>query len=189
MDRNPQEPTFSKLEQMVEYRLHLMHLLPYSQPDQTTQLNTEIAFVDSFIAETCRAKSLILVIQDEPVMAITLVSVLRSNGYEACAVIDPSDAVALCADLRPDLAIVDVMLGKVNGIDLAVGLRQNVPGTKLLLLSAYSEANDCAAAFELRPGGMSLKTISPDDLLGCVENLLARPNAPQQATNHPPTAA
>jgi DNA-binding NtrC family response regulator len=192
MDKKPEQPTLSKVEQMVEYRLYLMHLLPYCEPDEMAQIKAEIAFVDSFIAETCRSESLILVIEDEPVLASTFVAVLRSSGYEAFSIPDPCDAVALCADLRPDLAVVDVILGKVNGIELAVRLCQSVPSTKLLLMSGYAEASDCAAVMELRPAWMSFmeRPIPPEQLLVSVNNLLARPDVPtRQVASQPPTAA
>jgi DNA-binding response OmpR family regulator len=130
------------------------------------------------------------VIEDEPVLARTLVAVLRSTGYEAFAIPDPTDAVALCADLRPELAVVDVLLGMVNGIDLAVGIHQSVASTKLLLISGYAEANDCAGVFELQSARMSFleRPIPACKLLVSVKNLLARPDAPHRASQ-PPTAA
>ncbi|HEX4921903.1 MAG TPA: response regulator [Candidatus Bathyarchaeia archaeon] len=192
MGKKSQQATSSKLEQMIDYRRYLMHLLPYCEPDCMSQIKAEIAFVDSFIAQTCRSKSLILVVEDEPVRAKTLVAILRSSGYEAFAIHDPGDAVALCADLRPDLAVVDVILGKVNGIELAVGLCQSVPSTRLLLMSGYLEANDCAAVFEQRPGRMTFleRPISPQELLASIKDLLARPDVtPQHLASRPPTAA
>lgn len=192
MGKNSQQAASSKLEQMVDYRLYLMHLLPYCEPDYMGQIKAEIAFVDSFIAQTCRSKSLILVIEDQAVMAKTLVAMLRSNGYEAFAILDPGDAVALCADLRPDLAVVDVILGRVNGIELAVGLCQSVLNTKLLLMSGYLEPNDCAAASEQWSARMSFleKPIPPDELLASIRDLLARPDIPpQHVASQPPTAA
>jgi CheY-like chemotaxis protein len=192
MDKNQAQSASSKLEQMVAYRLYLVHLLPYCEPGYMGQIKAEIAFVDSFIAQTCGSKSLILVLEDEPVLAKTLVAVLRSAGYEAFAIPDPSDAVALCLDLRPDLAVVDVLLGVVNGVDLALGLRESTPSTKLLLISGYAEATDCAAVFDPTSARTAFleRPIPANELLVSVQKLLAQPDVQyRQIASQPPAAA
>ena len=57
-----------------------------------------------------------------------------------------AEAIALAQDLRPDLAILDQMLGgPVTGLDVAGHLRATQPGIKLILFSAASHEDDLLA--------------------------------------------
>ena len=59
---------------------------------------------------------------------------------------DGAEAIALAQDLRPDLAILDQMLGgPVTGLDVAGHLRATQPGIKLILFSAASHEDDLLA--------------------------------------------
>jgi CheY-like chemotaxis protein len=59
----------------------------------------------------------ILVAEDEAIIAMLLALLLRSMGYEVCAVVgSESEAVAEAARCKPDLMIVDARLGRGSGI-------------------------------------------------------------------------
>lgn len=120
MARKTVNTTPSKVEQLIDYRLQLMHLLSYCEPSDTGQIKAEIALLDSFISDVRGSKRMILVVDDEPVIAETLVEVLRYSGYEAFSTAHVVEAVALSADLRPYRALIDVMLGEANGVELAL---------------------------------------------------------------------
>jgi CheY-like chemotaxis protein len=77
----------------------------------------------------------ILVIDDEPTIADTLAVIFSSNGYNARAVYSAEQALEMLEEWRPDLAIIDVVLPGMNGIEFAIFLKASYPACQFLLLS------------------------------------------------------
>jgi DNA-binding NtrC family response regulator len=77
----------------------------------------------------------ILVVEDERIVADTLGQILAVNGYEIRVVYSAEEAISLLQHWCPDMAILDVMLPKMNGIELAMILKQNRAGCHVLLVS------------------------------------------------------
>ncbi len=171
--------TSSQIEQLIDYRLQLMNLLNYCRQTETGQLKADVALIDSFIGEIRGSKRMILVIEDEPVIAETMVEVLRYSGYEAFSTAYAGEAVALSAELRPDLALSDVILGEANGVELALELHRSVPTMKLLLISGNVAAPDCIAACQPSSAMLDLieKPVPPEELLTTIEGVLSRPDS------------
>ena len=82
----------------------------------------------------------ILVVDDEPLIADTLVTILRANGYIASAVYNGEQAIKFAALLPPDIVITDLMMPGMNGIDLAVALKEQLPDCAVLLFSGHAQA-------------------------------------------------
>ncbi len=184
--RKPDNTKSSSFTQLIDYRLQLMQLLSYCQPAEAGRIRSEIALVDSFMGEIRGSKRMILVVDDEPVVAETLVEVLRLSGYEAFSTAHAVEAVTLSADLRPDLALIDVILGEANGVELAVELHKSVPTMKLLLISGNVAASDYIAACQPSSAMLNLleKPVPPEDLLTTIAGLLGRPDSqPEQAVS------
>lgn len=80
-------------------------------------------------------KHKVLVIDDEVNVADTLALIFTKEGYEARVAYSAEEAIEVIADWRPDLAIVDVMLPGMNGVDFALVLKANYPDCSLLLFS------------------------------------------------------
>jgi DNA-binding response OmpR family regulator len=82
----------------------------------------------------------VLIVDDERVIADTLAIIFSNKGYEARAVYSAEQAFELISDWLPGLAIIDVQLSRMNGIDLAIRLRAEYPaalfGTSLNRRSA-----------------------------------------------------
>lgn len=64
----------------------------------------------------------VLVVDDEHLIADTLRMILEANGYEAAAQYSADGALDWCRTHCPDLVITDVIMGQMNGIQLAVRL-------------------------------------------------------------------
>ena len=84
----------------------------------------------------------ILIVDDHPIMRRGYASLLgRVEGVEICAEAGSAlDALALIAVHRPDLAIVDISLGGMNGIELTKHIRAEYPGTLVLIVSMHDES-------------------------------------------------
>ncbi len=104
-------------------------------------------------AASFQGKKHVLIVDDEHAIADTLAAILRNAGYHALAFYDPASALLHCRKICPDLVVSDVMMPVMNGIEMAIQIRQRCSGSKILLFSGM-------AASELLS-----KPIHPADLL------------------------
>jgi len=81
---------------------------------------------------------------------------------------DWETALAVVAEQRPDVALVDIQLSGRNGIDLARRLSVEHPGTRVVIVSAYDEDDFVRKAFEAGVAGYLLKTMPRGDLINAV---------------------
>ena len=79
----------------------------------------------------------ILVIDDEAAVAETLEMILRGCGYEVRVAYSAEQAIETIAEWQPDLALVDVMLPQMNGIEFGTVLKANYPSCHILLVSGH----------------------------------------------------
>ena len=84
----------------------------------------------------------ILVVEDEQILADSIVELLKSNNYEAEAAYDGVDGLDKARLQIYDLIVLDVMLPKINGFEVATTLRREHNGTPILMLTAKSEIDD-----------------------------------------------
>jgi DNA-binding response OmpR family regulator len=80
----------------------------------------------------------ILIVDDETAIADTLALIFRMQMYEVREAYSAERAIEIIAEWRPDLAIIDVMLPAMNGIDLAIVLKSNHPRSQVLIFSGHS---------------------------------------------------
>lgn len=79
----------------------------------------------------------ILIIDDETSVAETLEMIFRGCGYEVRSAFSAEQAIETIAAWQPDLAIVDVMLPQMNGIEFGTVLKANYPDCHILLVSGH----------------------------------------------------
>jgi CheY-like chemotaxis protein len=89
-------------------------------------------------AETIR----LMIVDDERVIADTLATIFLQSGYETRAVYSAEEALALIEEWVPDLALIDVVLPGMNGIDLAIRLKAELPDLRLTLFSGQAATSD-----------------------------------------------
>lgn len=122
----------------------------------------------------------LLVVDDEVNIADTLRLIFTINGYDARAAYDAQEAIEIVAEWAPDLAIIDVILPLMNGIDLAVLLKTQIPTCRILLFSGQAATVDLLA--EARKKGQTFeilaKPVHPTTVLECVLKLMTAAQAP-----------
>jgi CheY-like chemotaxis protein len=117
----------------------------------------------------------ILVLDDDEHVAETLQMILLASGYKVRLAHSAEEAIEIIADWEPDLAIVDVMLPRMNGIQFADVLRSNYPNCQLVLVSGHPGTSDLLDA--ARRNGQPLleilaKPLHPTHILEIVAGLL-----------------
>lgn len=121
----------------------------------------------------------ILLVEDEPGLIMTLTDRLRSEGYEVVSAADGKTGLETAQSHNFDLIILDVMLPKKNGYDVARDLRQKGNTTPILMLTAKGETIDKVLGLKLGADDYLTKPFEVIELLARIEALLRR--APVQA--------
>lgn len=114
----------------------------------------------------------ILVVDDNRDAADTLAHLLETFGYETRVVYDGHAALTAVEQQRPDLALLDVGLPGINGLDLARILSQQKEPPHLIAISGYGQDKDRAASLA---AGFHLHMVKPVDtgqLLDAIDKLL-----------------
>lgn len=127
----------------------------------------------------------VLIVDDEASVADSLQLILAGRGYETRAVYSAEQAVELLALWQPDLAIIDVMLPQMNGIELARILKANYGACRTLLMSGHPGTSELLAAAQEHGGSFDVlaKPLHPTFILEMVSGLL-----PDHATGNIPEA-
>ncbi len=109
----------------------------------------------------------IVVVDDEHVIADTLAAILNSSGFQAFAAYGGESALELIATRVPDLLITDVCMPEMNGVELAVTVRERFPGCKVLLFSGHAASTDLINEVRARGYDFELlsKPVHPRDLI------------------------
>ena len=78
----------------------------------------------------------VVVIDDENIVADTLVQILTMYGYDARAHYSGETALADAKEFRPEVVLSDVQMGEIDGIETANRLRAILPACRIVLFTA-----------------------------------------------------
>jgi DNA-binding NarL/FixJ family response regulator len=84
-----------------------------------------------------------------------------------------AEALSRAKELEPDLILLDVSLPDINGLEVAVRLRKEVPKTKVLIISQHDPVRLLASALEAGAQGCIDKSRLAPDLLKTIESVMA----------------
>jgi AmiR/NasT family two-component response regulator len=116
----------------------------------------------------------ILVAEDETIIRLDLVELLRGAGLDVVGEArDGEEAVSLARSLEPDLAIMDVKMPKLDGIDAARRILEERP-IPIVMLTAYGQDELVSRAIEAGVFGYLVKPFREADLLPAIQTARAR---------------
>ena len=111
----------------------------------------------------------ILLCDDHRMMRDGLRAILEKEGFEVVGeVANGRDAIALAADLKPDVVVMDISMPDLNGIDATRLLLARSPGTKVIGLSMNSDRRYVVAMFAAGAVGYLLKSSASEELIQAV---------------------
>lgn len=87
-------------------------------------------------------KRRIFIVDDERELTESLAAIFLQHGYDVRVAGSAEEAVESIAAWEPDLALVDVALPGINGIDLAIAIRKAQPNCRLLLISGQQTSHE-----------------------------------------------
>jgi DNA-binding NarL/FixJ family response regulator len=98
------------------------------------------------------------------------------QGIEGVAVVGEAengrDALALCREHNPDLAILDITMQELNGIDAAQQVKAACPATRVLILSMHSSEEFVRRAIKAGANGYLVKDAAPLELAMAVQAVM-----------------
>ena len=81
-----------------------------------------------------------VIADDDPAIRELVKIIVEQNGFRVTGVASDGDkAVRLCRDLKPDMAVLDLSMPRLNGIDAALQIKNGCPDTRIILLSAHPD--------------------------------------------------
>ena len=118
----------------------------------------------------------ILVVDDEPSISEVVSIYLRRAGFQVVVAHDGHQALQSLAQQPPDLVVLDLMLPKVDGIEITRRLRAE-GDTPIIMLTARREEADRIAGLEMGADDYVVKPFSPQELVSRVKAVLRRTHA------------
>lgn len=115
----------------------------------------------------------ILVLDDVPDAGVLIRRILERKGHEVAVFTDEEDAIAHVRDNPVDLAVLDIKLKKMTGIDVLEEIRKIAPGVKAIILTGYPTLETARIALKLGAADYCVKPISKDELEEKVNAALA----------------
>ncbi|MCE3007651.1 MAG: response regulator transcription factor [Bacteroidetes bacterium] len=119
-------------------------------------------------------KAKILLAEDDPNLGLLLQEYLEEQGYSVSLCRDGLEAEHVCHSLQPDVCVLDVMMPKRDGFELAALLKQQRPTLPIIFTTARGRIEDKAEGFALGADDYLTKPFSVEELVMRVEAVLKR---------------
>jgi DNA-binding response OmpR family regulator len=116
----------------------------------------------------------VLVVDDDPTVSDVVRRYLEQDGCRVRLVADGLTALAAVAEEPPDLVVLDLMLGGIDGLEVCRRLRRDRPGLPVVMLTALGEEADRVVGLEVGADDYVTKPFSPRELVLRVRSVLRR---------------
>ena len=122
----------------------------------------------------------ILVVDDDKGIQDVLEIMLTRAGYQVATADDGAAALDVIRKKKFDLVITDLKMPRMDGIDLLKGIKETVPGTAVILLTAFASGETALAAMREGAHDYVEKNFNVDDLLAIVQDALEKKDVDQK---------
>ena len=116
----------------------------------------------------------VLVVDDDPVILKLLEVNFTMEGFDVVSAVDGADGLERARVERPDIVVTDIMMPKMNGIELLEAMRSDadVADIPVILLSAKAMTDDVRAGLDAGADDYITKPFEPLELVDRVNKLL-----------------
>jgi response regulator NasT len=116
----------------------------------------------------------VLIAEDETIIRLDLRTLLERAGFEVCAEArDGEEAVELARETQPEVAVLDVKMPRLDGIEAARRILDERP-IPIVMLTAYGQEELVSRAIEAGVFGYLVKPFREQDLLPAIQTARAR---------------
>jgi DNA-binding response OmpR family regulator len=123
----------------------------------------------------------VLIVEDDKAMSVALCDGLASEGFRVVCAANGEDGLSLATERKPDVVILDVMLPRLNGLDVCRKLRADGNDVPIIMLTARGQEADRVLGLKLGADDYITKPFSFLELVARIEAVLRRSSAPGQA--------
>lgn len=121
----------------------------------------------------------ILLVEDDPNLGLLMQDFLELRGHAVARAQDGAEGLHLARTATPEVCILDVMLPKMDGFELARRIRAEQPAVPILFLTAKSRLPDKLEGFQAGADDYITKPFSMEELLVRIQAVCRRYAAPQ----------
>ncbi len=115
----------------------------------------------------------VLLADDHQIVRQGLRGILVAAGHEVIGeASDGREALKLARTLNPDIAVLDLSMPLLNGLDAAREMRRLVPDIKIILLTMYTDKGYVLQALRAGARGYVVKTQAAEDLISAIREIL-----------------
>jgi DNA-binding response OmpR family regulator len=120
------------------------------------------------------SKKIILAVDDEPNILMSIEFILDMEGYEVHTARDGDDALEAAERVRPDLILLDINMPRKDGYEVCRILRkrEHMAGTKVIMLTAKGQTLERKKGLEVGADEYVTKPFSADELLNAIRTCL-----------------
>lgn len=120
------------------------------------------------------SKKIILAVDDEPNILMSIEFILDMEGYEVHTARDGDDALEAAERVRPDLILLDINMPRKDGYEVCRILRkrEHMAGTKVIMLTAKGQTLEKKKGLEVGADEYVTKPFSADELLSAIRTCL-----------------
>ncbi len=116
----------------------------------------------------------ILLAEDEPTLGELVAEHLRGEGFHVLQAGDGEQALEVYLSQRPDLLVLDIMMPRLDGMELARKIRMENPGVPIIFLTARNQSKDVVEGFRAGANDYIRKPFSMEELTVRIQALLGR---------------
>ena len=121
---------------------------------------------------TATTQRRILVVDDEDDLRTLLSHVLTSRGYIITSASDGEEAISILKMNTFDLALLDIQMPNMNGIQVLKYINENCPTTSAIMLTGYADLKHAMEAKEYGAKDFIGKPYKLEDILNTIERVL-----------------
>ncbi len=116
----------------------------------------------------------ILIVDDNAANLDILETRLAAHGYDIITASDGAEGLALAMERKPDLILLDIMMPKMDGIEVCRRLKSepSLPFIPIILVTAKAEAEDVVAGLEAGGDEYLTKPVDQKSLVARVKSML-----------------
>jgi len=116
----------------------------------------------------------VMLVEDHGVLREGLEMLLAIEGFDVVAsTSDPAEAITLAQDEPPDIALIDIFLGKGSGIEVARRMLWNHPDLGVILYTGHDDVELVIQSLDLGARGYALKDRPPQELVAAIRSVAA----------------
>jgi len=124
----------------------------------------------------------VLVVDDERILADSIAAYLEHHGFSTVVAFSGEDGIARAEAASPDVAVVDVRLPGINGIEVLRRLREMLPTIEVLMVTAHASVASAVDAMKLGAFDYVMKPVDLDELRFIVDKARSHQRMRQELT-------